>query len=275
MKDKIIPIVSVAIGILAFALTMQYLRSKEDDLDRRWRELYAGAEKIKVICAGHTIPRGTVITMADLAKKDVFKSAVRQDVLMPEDLSLIIGKKSVFEITAKDPIFWSDIEGGAPSQGGLSSIVGYGLRAISISVGGAAAVSGMVLPTDRVDVLGTFAFPSQTVPGEMETVTLTVLQDVTVLATGQNMANQQYLRQRQSLQRSAGYNTVTLEVTAKEAELLVFTEHMKGALTLALRNPRDVDWRQDLPSINFERLQSELPQLNLERQRDIRHKKVR
>ncbi len=275
MKDKIIPVVSVAVGILAFALTMQYLRSREDDLQRRWRELYAGAEKVKVLCAAHTIPRGTVIAMDDLATKSVFKSAVRQDVLLPEDLTMIVGKKSLFEITGKDPIFWSDIEGGAPSLGGLSSIVTPGMRAISLSVGGAAAVSGMVLPNDRVDVLGTFSFPSKTAAGEMETVTLTVLQDVTVLATGQTMANEQYLRQRDNIRRSTGFNTVTLEVTAKEAELLVFTEHMKGALTLSLRNPRDVDWKQDLPSVNFLHLQNELPQLNLERQRDIRHKKVR
>jgi pilus assembly protein CpaB len=275
MKEKIIPIVSVGVGVLAFALTMQYLRGKEDDLNRRWRELYAGAEQIKVVCAAHIIPRGTVITLDDIGKKNVFKSSVRQDVLLPEEVNMIIGKKSVFEISAKDPIFWSDIEGGAPSQGGLSSIVTPGLRAISLSVGGAAAVSGMVLPTDRVDVLGTFSFPSKTLSGEMETVTLTVLQDVTVLATGQDMANARYLRQRLSPNRSSGYNTVTLEVTAKEAELLVFTEHMKGSLTLSLRNPRDVHWKQDLPSVNFQHLQHALPELNLERQRDIRHKKIR
>ncbi len=272
MKDKILPIVSVAIGILAFALTMQYLRGREADLERRWRALYAGAERIQVVAAARTIPRGTVITMSDVGRKTVFKSAVRSDVLMPEDVAMVIGKKAVFEIVAEDPIFWSDIEGGAPSIGGLSTIITPGMRAISLSIGGAAAVSGMVQPNDRVDVLGTFSFPSSNMPGEMETVTLTILQDVTVLATGQTLPHERTLQQ--GPRRTTGYNTVTLEVTAKEAELLVFAEHMQGRLTLALRNPRDVDWKRDLPTVNFLHLQSALPELNLERQRNIRHKTI-
>ncbi len=130
----------------------------------------------------------------------------------------------------------------------------------------------MVQPKDNVDVLGTFAFPSQESPGQMETVTLSVLQDVTVLATGQKIARQS-LGQRNSRYNSSGYNTVTLEVTPREAELLVFAQKMKGSLTLALRHPTDVTWKRDLPAVNFDLLQNELPAINLERQRNIRHKK--
>jgi len=273
MKDKILPIVSVAVGILAFGLTMQYLRRREADLERRWRALYAGAEQIQVIAAARTIPRGTVIEHDDIGRKTVFRSAVRSDVLQPEDVGLVINRRALFEIVGGDPVFWSDIEGGAPAAGGLATIITPGMRAISLSIGGASAVSGMVAPNDRVDVLGTFSFPSREVPGEMETVTLTILQDVTILATGQTLPHERTLQQ--GPRRTGGYNTVTVEVTAKEAELLVFAEHMQGRLTLALRHPRDVDWKRDLPTVNFQYLQIALPELNLERQRDIRHKNIR
>ena len=71
---------------------------------------------------------------------------------------------------------------------------------------------------------------------------------------------------------SSGYNTVTVEVTPREAELLVFVENMRGHLTLALRNPEDVSYEKNLPEVNFDMLERELPELNSYRQMILRHK---
>lgn len=270
MKQKIIPVVSVAIGIVAFILTYQYLVGKHRELARKEAEIYAGASRITVVAASHDIPAGTVVKKTDLGKISVFESAVRGHAVLPEDAGMLLGKKALFTLKVDEPIFWSDIEGGGLAGLGLAPVIKHGLRAISLSVSGAAAVSGMVQPNDRVDVLGTFSFPSETVPGEMEIVTLTVLQDVTVLATGQQLAKQRPSRRRGS--STAGYSTVTVEVTPREAELLVFAQQMKGRLTLSLRNPSDASFEAELPSINFDHLQGRLPELNLYRQREIRHK---
>jgi len=77
-----------------------------------------------------------------------------------------------------------------PTQGtaGLAEMIKPTLRAVSIPVDAIASVSGMIKPNDHVDILGTFIFPSATVTGGVETITLTVLQDVTVLATGKALA---------------------------------------------------------------------------------------
>ena len=66
---------------------------------------------------------------------------------------------------------------------------------------------------------------------------------------------------------------VTFEVTSREAELLVFTETMKGRLTLVLRNPEDMSYEKTIPSVDFQRLEKSLPELNEYRQRTIRHKR--
>jgi Flp pilus assembly protein CpaB len=71
---------------------------------------------------------------------------------------------------------------------------------------------------------------------------------------------------------STGYNTVTFEVTPREAELLVFVENMKGHLTLTLRNPADVSYEMSLPTVDFNMLEQEIPTLNKYRQEIIRHK---
>ena len=98
------------------------------------------------------------------------------------------------------------------------------MRAVSIPVSGAAGVSGMVRPNDCVDVLGSFVLPSSTGstdPSEMEMVTLTVLQNVTVLAIGSD--TQRTISDRKN---NSGYSSVTLQVTPREAEVLVFAQQM-------------------------------------------------
>jgi Flp pilus assembly protein CpaB len=58
-----------------------------------------------------------------------------------------------------------------------------------------------------------------------------------------------------------------LEVTPREAEMLVFSEQIKGRIFLALRNPADVYTESELPRVNFEKIQETIGQLN-----DIRQK---
>ena len=272
MKEKIIPIVSVIIGILAFFLTNQYLSSKQREVEDMKAQLYAGARKIEVAGAARDIPEGTVLARDDLRLIEIFESAAPDRVVMKTEGRVILGRKTAFPIRRDKPILWSDIEGGVPSDTGLAPIVKPGMRALSLSIGGAPAVSGMVEPNNRVDVLGTFTFPSKTRTGEMETVTLTVLQDVTVLATGQTLAKDQVMSDRRR-RSSSGYNTVTLEVTPREAEVLVFAMSTKGSLTLTLRNPADVTFESELPEINFEHLENKLPELNLLRQKTINLKR--
>jgi pilus assembly protein CpaB len=265
MKNTIIPIVSLVIGIIAFALTYKYLNDERMKLRALEERIYAGAQKIRVMGARTDIPSGTVIKPSDLGTMEVFKSSVGSHVVMPEYARMLFGKKAVLPIKGKDPIYWSHIEGGAASVMGLAPMIKHGMRAITLSVGGPNAVNGMIEPNDRVDILGTFTFPSKTAPQEMETVTLTVLQNVTVLAVGQRLAKDiEDGRGR----RLSGAGLVTVEVSPEEAELLVFAQPT-GQLTLALRNPSDMGYKEDLPEINFNHLETRLPELNMVRQREL------
>jgi len=268
VKDKIIPILSVAIGLLAFALTYQYLQHERRLLEEERKAIYEGAQRVRVMAAARDIPAGTTIKRTDLGTISVFKSSVGGHAVMPDDAPMLFGRKALFRVETKEPIFWSHIEGGAAQAMGLSPIVKPGMRAISLGVSGPDAVSGMIQPNDRVDILGTFAFPSKTVEGEMETVTLTVLQDVTVLAVGQQLAKDM----RTARRARSGSSSITVEVTPRESELLVFAQQLKGALTLALRNAGDVSFETDLPTVDFQQLQESLQELNLYRQQNIRHK---
>jgi len=266
MKEKIILLLSVLIGLAAFWLTGNYLKNEQ-------KRLHAGVQKIKVIAAARDLPANTVLTLDDIGMRDEFQSAVGDNIVRPEDHNLILGKRIRYSLKKNEPVWWSVVEAASRKQGGLSPSIKPTMRAISVSVSGADTVSGLVQPSDRVDILGTFALPSRSLPGEMETVTLTVLQDVSVLACGAHLAREEQPGGADPF-RPGGYNTVTLEVTPREAELLVFMQHMRGLgqLTLSLRNPEDVSFEKDVPEIDFKRLESALPELNLHRQRVIRRK---
>jgi pilus assembly protein CpaB len=276
MRQKIIPIVSILAGVLAFMLSIRYFNAEQAKINDRKAQLDASAATVTVVAAGKNIPANAPLTLDDIATVSVQKSTLREEPIYPGDYKKIIGRKLIYDLKKGSMVLWSDIEGGsAVLSPQLESMVKPGLRAISINVSGAHAVSGMVRPNNRVDVLGTFSFPSKTVEGELEAVTLTVLQDVTVLATGNEMAHKR-LHNNTSVngyQPQKSYSTVTLEVTPREAELLTFAQTVQGRLTLALRNSSDVSFEKDLPEVNFEQLENSLPELNEYRQRNIRNKK--
>ncbi len=272
MNQKIILAVSLVVGLLAFGLSMRYFQTRMGEIERARAAFEQRVRKIEVVVAAGDLPEGMPIDRKDIARSFMYEIEVsaREDVVTARDAAYILGRKTLFSLKRGEAIYWSHLEGGGRAGPDLASAVTPGMRAVSLPVGGPAAVSGMVMPNDRVDVLGTFSFPSKTNPQELESVTVTVLQDVTVLATGQRLAADAPAQQRAA--RLGSYTAVTLEVTPREAELLVFAQQLKGRLMLTLRNPSDVSFERDLPSVDFNRLEDSLPELNLYRQRHIRHK---
>jgi pilus assembly protein CpaB len=271
MKQKLILIISVVIGLFAAFLTRSYLAAKDREVAKWKAEFDKNHKKIEVVVVNKAIPSGAALTRADIGSLKVVEASVKGHVVKIEDYLAIIGKKTVRPLEENAPVFWSDIEGGEPGLRGLANDIKTRMRAISINVSGAASVSGMVKPNDHVDVLGTFSFPSKTVQGEMELVTLTILQDVLVLATGRETAKTQLLTDARS---QSSYNMVTLEVTPREAEMLVFAEQIKGRISLALRNPEDVYFEKTLPRVDFKMIQAEIESLNTYRQQQILRKRA-
>lgn len=272
MKQRVILIASVVIGLIAALLTGQYLSAKDREYKIREQQLTGRYRTIKVLAAFRNLPSGTVLDYGDMTPIDVVENSVRGRVVEVRDSDMLKGKKLNRSLEKLTPIYWSDLEGGDPFSRGLAYDIKKNQRAISISVGGAAAVSGMVKPNDHVDVLGTFSFPSEKKAGEMEMVTLTLLQDVLILATGRETAKNQLGAGDRG---AGGYNTVTVEVTPREAEMIVFAEQARGRLVLTLRNPADLDYEKDLPRVDFNKIQEEIVKLNQIRQEKLLGKPVR
>ena len=264
MKRKIVLIASLTAGVLAALLTRFYIAAKDaevrdlkESINRRYGTMY-------VVCFKRDVPSGTVLSVADLQLKAVPKIGLQGQAVPEEEASAVYGRKLLYGHKKLDTLFWADIEGGNPTAGGLSADIKKQMRAMSINCTGAASVSGMVKPNDHVDVIGTFdlADPAKASGARSKAVvTSTILQNVLVLAVGKQTA-----KMRAQEAGAAGYSTVTLEVTPREAEMLAFTEQMKGRLVLTLRNRNDAHYEKELPKVDFEKIMSEIEELNLKRQ---------
>ncbi len=267
MKQKIVLIVAILAGLLAAILTRTYLSSKDAEILNLKLDFLRQHRVIEALCYCKDLPSGTILTREDLGSIKVPERGLRGQALLEDQANEVIGRKITNGRRQGELVFWSDIEGGNPSSGGLADDVHRLKRAVSINASGAAAVSGMVKPNDHVDVIGTFSFPKAGPDGKMleELVTCTMLQNVLVLATGKDTAKTANAFNF----GGSNYSTVTLEVTPREAEMLVFCEQIKGRLALTLRNRNDTSYEKELPQVNFEKIRSEIEDLNLKRQNDM------
>jgi len=111
---------------------------------------------------------------------------------------------------------------------GLSTLIAVGMRAEAVRVNDVTAVAGFVVPGTRVDVLVT-GNPS----GSKEPQTMTVLQDVAVLATGQRT-------ERSATGEPQNASVVTLLVSPQGSEKLALASQ-EGRIQLVLRNPLDTN----------------------------------
>jgi pilus assembly protein CpaB len=116
---------------------------------------------------------------------------------------------------------------------GLSTLIALGMRAEAVRVNDVIAVAGFVVPGTRVDVLVT-GHPT----GSSDPQTVTVLQDVAVLATGQKT-------DRSATGEPQNSSVVTLLVSPEDSEELALASQ-EGRIQLVLRNPLDTN--QDKPA---------------------------
>lgn len=110
-------------------------------------------------------------------------------------------------------------------QGGLSSVLKDGKRAVTVKVNEIVGVAGFALPGNFVDVMANI--PDK----DNNPVSKIVLERIQVLAVAQDVAS--------SENKPRVVSAVTLEVTPQEAEIIDLARSV-GALSLVLRSQVDV-----------------------------------
>ncbi|HZT52528.1 MAG TPA: Flp pilus assembly protein CpaB [Stellaceae bacterium] len=113
-------------------------------------------------------------------------------------------------------------------HGVLAALLRPGYRAVTVALTGNVGLSGLVVPGDHVDVIVSMAV-NRAADKSQRRLSQTVLRDVRVIAVDQNVG---------SPKPASDARTATLEVTAKQAEMLVLVVDM-GKVSLSLRSLAD------------------------------------
>ena len=212
-------------GILAIGaglLTFNYLSSANKQ--------GAAVPERPVLVAAQAIPAHTAIT-PDMVHV-VMRSADAIDPNALSNESQANGIVALANLPAGSAITSSNTSTVAMIS--LATRLHPGMRAISIPVDDVKDVSGMVQPGDHVDVI---AIPPRVTTTQPKAYT--ILRDIEVLAVGGsvNFTNAAPQNGQNAAQQSDA-RTVTLEVTASQADLLAMAD-LNSVLRLALRTPRE------------------------------------
>jgi len=139
-------------------------------------------------------------------------------------LQQVEGRVAVMPISNGEPILFSKL---APvgTAAGLSSLLDESKRALTVRVDDVSGVAGFIHPRDKVDIL-----VDMKLQGANDSFSKTILQNITVMTIGQTW------EQKES--KPIVVNTVTLEVTPEQAEILNLAS-TEGKIRLALRGRRN------------------------------------
>lgn len=209
MNGKVLLILAVCLGLLSATLVYNYLMSFEP---------LKPVETVEVVVATRKVATHTTVTRYMVERRRLPIDAVHPEAIF--DVSEVHGRISISEILSGEQILRSRLLplGQIP---GLSFTIPADKRGMTIAVNEVIGVAGFIKPGDRVDVIATFTMD--------QPLTITVLENVTVLAIAQDMDNQQKPLARVS-------TSVTLALSPNQVEAIILADE-QGSLRLALRPP--------------------------------------
>lgn len=150
----------------------------------------------------------------------------------------LAGRVAVVNIAAREPITEARLAAEGTAAG-LSAIIPEGYRAMTVKVDDAAGISGFIQPGTLVDVVVTIDPEANT---RQDPISKIVLQNIKVLASGQNIDKPEDEREAKSVK------AVTLQVTPEQAEKLALAA-TEGKLQLVMRSQID-QGNEETPGVN-------------------------
>jgi pilus assembly protein CpaB len=240
MAKKKLLIAAIIVGAFAALLVWLYHQQQKKKVENFM------ADQVEVIKAARDIPAGTPLTEDKVTSEKVPRRFLPPNPVQKDEFDIYAGTPVAGHVEEGAMILTSDFAV-AETSSQLSGNIPPGERAMSVPVDNISGVSGLLRPGDRVDILGTFPISSQdqVIPeaggsDSVGYVTMTLLQNVTLLAVGQEISGVTSGQQQGSGRARGGYSTVTAAVTIDEAELVTIAQ-TRGELTLLLRHTEDIE----------------------------------
>jgi len=217
-RKRLLMIGILSLVIAAFVTLVAY---------KKFRPVIAGPRQLAVVVVADTdLGVGTRIAPADLRVVEYPAASLPDGTF--QGMADVVGRGVIMTIRKNEVVLASKLAS-AKGGAGLPSLIPSGKRALSVQVNEVISVGGFVAPGTHVDVLLT-GRPSMS--GAQDVMTTTVLENVEVLAAGQEM------QQNPEGGKPRAVTVITLLVTPEEAQRLTLASS-EGHIQLALRNPMD------------------------------------
>ncbi len=301
-KKSVLPLLlgAILLGALAAALSMLYLKNREAAI----RASLEGPEvrEVAVVVAAIDLPKGTTVDESRFAIREIPEDYVPVDAITPDEFNGFVGRVLVQPVGAGKPLLRSYLSESFPVD--FSDLIPKGHRAMTVTVDEVNSVAGNIRPGNRIDIFVNIPYNESgfnpklfkenvsglipaslrsTIPpallskaGELaedvlaasvpSDVILPVVQNIRVLATGQDSYDETLDQLRQPQRRTErNFTSVTLDVTPEQAALLNAAED-KGDLLALLRNRND-DSLADFTSLSARDLFNNAQKMAREEQR--------
>lgn len=218
--NGVMVVASVVLGAAAVYFARNFI---EERVNLYKSQLDKEEAMIQVVVPNTPLAQGTVVTKEQLSLREVPASFTHGNALTGDSFASAVGQRLRTGIAPGKPLLWTHLEGGG---GTFSDSLVEGNRALTVPVDTINSISGMLQPSDNIDL-----FLSQTRKGQKEIYP--IMQNLHVLATGRHT---EVDKSGQPTGRS--YSTITVEVSPKDAKRLVLAQSV-GRLTATLRNRED------------------------------------
>lgn len=230
--------VGLVAGMLGFGLlaALGVHRYIQERVEVERARLGVAHERVEVLVAARALQRGESVSPANLAVRSLPREVIPGGALSPSRIDAVQGLRLQWPMQAGEPLLASAVF--AAESAGLSSRLRHGVRALTIAVDETNAISGLLQPGDRIDLLLSWR-PTPVAGVSLPELTRTVMQDVVVIATGRNA---RAVPSEDAPGRT--FSAITVEVDPEQAQRLVVAQR-SGRLTAVLRNPSDRESHED------------------------------
>jgi pilus assembly protein CpaB len=235
----LLAVFAVIAAAMTFFLAKTWIDSQRDQLRRQQESMKATkTESVNVMVAKANLPSGLILAREHVEWKPWPEKGLAPTYLVEgrDKLDDVVGSVVRGGIIAGEPIAKGRVI--APGDRGfMAAVLHPDMRAVSIKVSPETSVAGFIKPGDRVDlILMHSATPKTADPPKPHRIAETILTDIGVIAVDQKPDDQQG---NASLSK-----TVTLEVTKKQAEIVVVATEI-GKLSVVLRSLARPDAQPD------------------------------
>lgn len=208
-------LVGLALTSASVFLARQRIVTAEKEIQRK-------AAPVDIVVPSVSIQAGDIFSEQNLAKKSVPASGTSTRNVPVTEFELLIGGHAKGNLSAGEPILWTDVEEPVDSEK-FSLTIPAGQRAFTFEADISSSFAGLIRPGDRVDLL---------CEGGIGKRTRTWIREIAVISVNRHFSRFPTKEETQEV------STMTISVTPGEGSFLA-TAAREGRIHWFLRNPNE------------------------------------